>query len=161
MEAWMSCLISESLGYFREWKCLAVRRMRFRLGCDKPLHHMISGLDSSSCKIEAFRFIPAFRTPSGLGIRHISPFQLHSLAFFIMSTESFDVVVVGGGPIGLSSAYEVAKKGKKVLVLEQSSFFNQEGSSGDLVRMFRTMYVNFLLSSQMIEVHILQKIWRV
>ncbi|KAK5996864.1 Putative bifunctional amine oxidase [Cladobotryum mycophilum] len=56
------------------------------------------------------------------------------------STDLFDVVVVGGGPIGLATAYEVAKAGSKAVVLEQNNFFNQSGSSGDLARMFRTMY---------------------
>ncbi|KAH8738415.1 hypothetical protein BGZ61DRAFT_489329 [Ilyonectria robusta] len=57
-----------------------------------------------------------------------------------MESQLFDVIVVGGGPVGLAAAYEVAKAGKKVLVLEQNNFFNQAGSSGDLARMFRTMY---------------------
>lgn len=56
-----------------------------------------------------------------------------------MVAELFDVVVIGGGPVGLASAYETAKAGAKVLVLEQNNFFNQAGSSGDLARMFRTM----------------------
>lgn len=51
----------------------------------------------------------------------------------------YDVVVVGGGPIGLATAYEVAKSGHSVVVLEQNNFFNQAGSSGDLMRMYRTM----------------------
>jgi sarcosine oxidase/L-pipecolate oxidase len=51
----------------------------------------------------------------------------------------FDVVVVGGGPVGLAAGYEVAKAGKDVIILEQNNFFNQAGSSGDLARMFRTM----------------------
>ncbi|KAF3256432.1 hypothetical protein TWF192_001857 [Orbilia oligospora] len=54
--------------------------------------------------------------------------------------EIFDVVVVGGGPVGLATAYEVAKTGSKVIVLEQNNFFNHAGSSNDLARMFRTMY---------------------
>lgn len=56
-------------------------------------------------------------------------------------TKIYDVIVVGGGAIGLSAAYECAKAGKTVLVLEKSTFYNQSGSSGDLVRMFRTMYM--------------------
>lgn len=56
------------------------------------------------------------------------------------TTKPYDVVVIGGGPVGLAATYEVAKSGKSVLVLEQNNFFNQAGSSPDLVRMFRTMY---------------------
>jgi len=56
-----------------------------------------------------------------------------------MSTQ-YDVVVIGGGPIGLAAAYNCAKSGQSVLLLEQFNFFNQSGSSNDLVRMFRTMY---------------------
>ena len=58
-----------------------------------------------------------------------------------MSTsKKYDVVVVGGGPMGLSTAYNCAKSGKSVLLLEQFVLYNQSGSSNDLVRMFRTMY---------------------
>lgn len=52
----------------------------------------------------------------------------------------YDVIVIGGGPMGLAAAYNCAKAGQSVLVLEQFNFFNQSGSSNDLVRMFRTMY---------------------
>nr|VFK21237.1 MAG: sarcosine oxidase, monomeric form [Candidatus Kentron sp. LPFa]VFK34658.1 MAG: sarcosine oxidase, monomeric form [Candidatus Kentron sp. LPFa] len=52
----------------------------------------------------------------------------------------YDVIVVGGGPMGLASAYNCAKAGRSVLVLERFNYFNQSGSSNDLVRMFRTMY---------------------
>ena len=53
---------------------------------------------------------------------------------------NYDVVVIGGGPVGLASAYNCSKAGKSVLVLERFNYFNQSGSSNDLVRMFRTMY---------------------
>lgn len=56
-----------------------------------------------------------------------------------MHNEVFDVIVVGGGPVGLAATYEVAKTGARVIVLEQNNFFNQAGSSNDLARMFRTM----------------------
>lgn len=51
----------------------------------------------------------------------------------------YDVIIIGGGPIGLATAYEVAKAGASALILEQNNFFNQAGSSNDLARMFRTM----------------------
>ncbi|KAI0447286.1 hypothetical protein F4803DRAFT_575455 [Xylaria telfairii] len=57
-----------------------------------------------------------------------------------MAAEILDVIVVGGGPVGLATAYEVAKTGASVLVLEKNNFFNHAGSSNDLARMFRTMY---------------------
>jgi len=56
-----------------------------------------------------------------------------------MASQVYDVIVVGGGAIGLGAAYEVAKAGKSTLVLEQSCLFNAAGSSNDLARMYRTM----------------------
>ncbi|ETS85836.1 hypothetical protein PFICI_03861 [Pestalotiopsis fici W106-1] len=58
----------------------------------------------------------------------------------VMKMQLHDVVIVGGGAIGLSTAYEVAKAGKSVLLLEKNCFFNSAGSSNDLARMYRTMY---------------------
>jgi sarcosine oxidase/L-pipecolate oxidase len=57
-----------------------------------------------------------------------------------MSNLQYDVVIVGGGPVGLATAYQCAKAGKSVLLLEQFNLFNQSGSSNDLVRLFRTIY---------------------
>lgn len=53
----------------------------------------------------------------------------------------YDAAVIGGGPVGLATAYEIAKAGKSVILLEKRNFFNQAGSSNDLARMFRTMFV--------------------
>jgi sarcosine oxidase/L-pipecolate oxidase len=56
-----------------------------------------------------------------------------------------DIVVIGGGPVGLAAAYNAAKAGQSVHVLERFNLFNQSGSSNDLVRMYRTMYTeNFM-----------------
>ena len=58
----------------------------------------------------------------------------------VSECEMYDLVVVGGGPIGLSTAYNCAKVDQKVLLLERFVLYNQSGSSAGLLRMFRTMY---------------------
>ncbi len=62
-------------------------------------------------------------------------------------SDRYDVIVIGGGPMGLASAYHCAKAGKSVLLLEQFNFFNQSGSSNDLVRMFRTAYTEDFMAT--------------
>jgi sarcosine oxidase/L-pipecolate oxidase len=62
-------------------------------------------------------------------------------------SNQYDVAVIGGGPIGLASAYLCAKARKSVLLLERFNFFNQSGSSNDLVRMFRTMYTQDFMAN--------------
>ncbi len=60
-------------------------------------------------------------------------------------SDRFDVIVVGGGAMGLSAAYSCARTGKRVLVLEQFRFFNERGSSKGLSRFFRIVYSDALL----------------
>jgi len=59
----------------------------------------------------------------------------------------YDVIVIGGGPVGLAAAYECGKANQNVLVLEQDVFYNYSGSSGDLVRMFRTAYTEDFMAT--------------
>ena len=57
-----------------------------------------------------------------------------------MITENYDVIVIGGGAIGLATAYHLGKRKAKTLVLEQYTFMNQLGSSAGVSRQFRIPY---------------------
>ena len=64
----------------------------------------------------------------------------------------YDVIVVGGGPIGLSAAYECAKKNSaNVLLIEQFNFGHQYGSSAGLTRQWRTCYSEYNLCKLAVE----------
>ena len=67
--------------------------------------------------------------------------------------KNFDVIVIGGGSMGLSTAYHLSKRGAKSLILERFSFLNQTGSSAGVSRQFRIPYpeaymVQLVLQSQ-------------
>ncbi|MGZ4116408.1 MAG: FAD-dependent oxidoreductase, partial [Bacteroidia bacterium] len=54
--------------------------------------------------------------------------------------KNYDVIVIGGGAMGLSTAYHLAKRKTKTLVLERFGFLNQFGSSAGISRQFRIPY---------------------
>jgi monomeric sarcosine oxidase len=57
------------------------------------------------------------------------------------SGSSFDMIIIGGGTIGLSAAYYAAARGLNTLLLEQfDSMASKKASSGGASRMFRIMY---------------------
>lgn len=56
------------------------------------------------------------------------------------NTNNFDVIVIGGGAMGLATAYELGKRQAQTLVLEQFTFLNQLGSSAGVSRQFRIPY---------------------
>ncbi|XVF48199.1 hypothetical protein PTKIN_Ptkin03bG0171200 [Pterospermum kingtungense] len=56
------------------------------------------------------------------------------------SGDEFDVIVVGAGVMGSSTAYQVAKRGHKTLLLEQFDFLHQRGSSHGESRTIRATY---------------------
>lgn len=51
-----------------------------------------------------------------------------------------DLLVIGGGPVGLAAARHAAVRGLDVLVLEQFDLFTQRGSSGGDERQWRIQY---------------------
>jgi monomeric sarcosine oxidase len=55
-------------------------------------------------------------------------------------SENYDVIVIGGGSMGLATAYHLAKRKTKTLVLERFSFLNQNGSSAGVSRQLRIPY---------------------
>lgn len=54
--------------------------------------------------------------------------------------ENYDAIVIGGGPMGLSTAFHLSRQKTKTLLLEQFTFFNQLGSSAGVSRQFRLPY---------------------
>ncbi|WP_278262536.1 FAD-dependent oxidoreductase [Nocardia sp. AG03] len=55
-------------------------------------------------------------------------------------TEHFDIVVIGGGPVGLASAWRAARRGARVAVFEQDDFGNQRGGTSGAERHWRLQY---------------------
>ncbi|MEV7831265.1 FAD-dependent oxidoreductase [Streptomyces subrutilus] len=56
------------------------------------------------------------------------------------SSESAGVIVVGGGAVGLASAWEVARRGRPVLLLERFALGHERGGSAGLERQWRVQY---------------------
>ncbi|MFB7664839.1 FAD-dependent oxidoreductase [Kitasatospora sp. NPDC056138] len=52
----------------------------------------------------------------------------------------YDLVIVGGGPVGLAAAAAGARRGHSVLVLEQFEILHERGSSGGAERQWRLQY---------------------
>ncbi|WP_340607944.1 FAD-dependent oxidoreductase [Xenorhabdus bharatensis] len=54
--------------------------------------------------------------------------------------KKYDICVIGGGIIGLCTAYYAAKSGKSILLIERNTIGTQDSSSAGHVRMWRTVY---------------------
>ncbi|MEX0445481.1 FAD-dependent oxidoreductase [Xenorhabdus sp. SGI246] len=57
-----------------------------------------------------------------------------------INNKKYDICVVGGGIIGLCTAYYAAKAKKNVLLIERNTLGTQDSSSAGHVRMWRTVY---------------------
>ncbi|KAF9612968.1 hypothetical protein IFM89_004671 [Coptis chinensis] len=67
------------------------------------------------------------------------------------SGEQFDVIVIGAGIMGSCAAYQMAKRGQKVALLEQFDFLHPLGSSHGESRTIRTTYPEDYYSDMVIE----------
>lgn len=56
----------------------------------------------------------------------------------LMGDNTADVIVVGGGVMGCAAAYQLAKDGQRVILLEQYTIGNRLGSSHGASRLFST-----------------------
>ena len=52
----------------------------------------------------------------------------------------YDVIVLGGGTMGIAAAWELAKRGRRALVLEQFSLVHDRGAHSGNTRIFRHAY---------------------
>lgn len=55
-------------------------------------------------------------------------------------SDIYDVIVIGGGAVGLSAARACGARNRRVLVLEAGTFFNDDGSSTGATRQFRIQH---------------------
>src|SRR5438046_562132 len=54
--------------------------------------------------------------------------------------DRYDMIVVWGGEMGYATAYHLAKRGRRVLLLEQFIAVHERGSSHGHSRIFRLVY---------------------
>jgi glycine/D-amino acid oxidase-like deaminating enzyme len=52
----------------------------------------------------------------------------------------YEVIVLGGGTMGLAVAWELAKRGRRALVLKQFSLLHERGAHSGNTRIFRHAY---------------------
>lgn len=67
------------------------------------------------------------------------------------SGQVFDVIVIGAGVMGSSTAYQTAKRGLKTLLLEQFDFLHHRGSSHGESRTLRATYPEEYYSRMVVE----------
>ncbi|KAL6985101.1 sarcosine oxidasee (formaldehyde-forming) [Sarracenia purpurea var. burkii] len=67
------------------------------------------------------------------------------------SGEQFDVIVIGAGIMGSSTTYQIAKRGHRVLLLEQFDFLHHRGSSHGESRTIRATYPENYYSAMVFE----------
>jgi sarcosine oxidase/L-pipecolate oxidase len=71
-------------------------------------------------------------------------------------TGTYDAIVIGAGIVGSCTAYQLAKRGKSVLLLEQFDFLHHRGSSHGESRTIRVTYPELYYTQMMKEAY---KLW--
>ncbi|KAL3818416.1 hypothetical protein ACJIZ3_004321 [Penstemon smallii] len=67
------------------------------------------------------------------------------------STQIYDVIIIGAGVMGSSTAYQTAKRGLKTLLLEQFDFLHHRGSSHGESRTTRATYPEDYYSNMVLQ----------
>lgn len=75
----------------------------------------------------------------------------------MVDIRSVDVVVIGGGPVGLVAAVTASERGLSTVVLERHDFHGSHGSSGGAERQWRLQYAESDLSALTLTA---QRAWR-
>jgi N-methyl-L-tryptophan oxidase len=75
----------------------------------------------------------------------------------IAAMKVYDVVIVGGGIMGASAAYELARRGAKVALIDQAALPNPQGASVDHSKIFRFAYPDSVYVEMAVEA---QGLWR-
>jgi sarcosine oxidase len=65
----------------------------------------------------------------------------------VVDTRYFDIIVIGGGPVGLAAAEAAATRGMSTVVLERHDFHGGHGGSGGAERQWRLQYAEADLSA--------------
>lgn len=73
-----------------------------------------------------------------MSIWTLTPPRLY--ARFRDMADRYDVIVLGVGAMGSAALYHLAKRGKKVLALEQFNVPHERGSSHGITRIIRLAY---------------------
>ncbi|KAK6912446.1 FAD dependent oxidoreductase [Dillenia turbinata] len=67
------------------------------------------------------------------------------------SGKKFDVIVIGAGIMGSATAYQIARRGHKIILLEQFDFLHHRGSSHGESRTIRATYPESYYAKMVIE----------